>query len=161
MSKIGTLIKKVFGETPSTVAAGSISGLMTEGEPFDMQPGSINYLPPVGKSILKRRFEAYTAEDTRFPSPGTGVTPPKDLDPEMTAAVQKWKDHYDPPVVTPPINESPFPSGGPSLGLGSAMRMTFTVSQYGAFSLTSDVLTQQGFSGIDDIMKAIDANAWN
>jgi N4-gp56 family major capsid protein len=38
--------------------------------------------------------------------------------------------------------------------LGSAINgtwtaLTFTVSQYGAFALVSDVLTQQGFDGID------------
>lgn len=48
--------------------------------------------------------------------------------------------------------------------LGSAINgtwtpLTFTVSQYGAFSLVSDLLTQQGFDGIDDMVNAFGENA--
>jgi spore maturation protein SpmB len=44
--------------------------------------------------------------------------------------------------------------------LGSAINgtwtaLTFTVSQFGAFALVSDVLTQQGFDGIDDMVNKI------
>ena len=39
--------------------------------------------------------------------------------------------------------------------------LTFTVSQYGAFALVSDVLTQQGFDGIDDMVNAFGENAGN
>lgn len=34
----------------------------------------------------------------------------------------------------------------------SMSRLTFTVSSYGAYGLVSDVLTQQGFDSIDDII---------
>jgi N4-gp56 family major capsid protein len=48
--------------------------------------------------------------------------------------------------------------------LGSALNgtwtaLTFTVSQFGAFALVSDLLTQQGFDGIDDMVNAFGENA--
>ena len=50
--------------------------------------------------------------------------------------------------------------------LGSAINgtwtaITFTVSQYGAFALVSDVLAQQGFDGLDDMVNAFGENAGN
>jgi len=44
---------------------------------------------------------------------------------------------------------------------GTWTALTFTVSQYGAFALVSDVLTQQGFDGIDDMVNAFGENAGN
>lgn len=44
---------------------------------------------------------------------------------------------------------------------GTVTALTFTVSQYGAFMLVSDVMWQQGFDGIDDIVKAFGENAGN
>lgn len=50
--------------------------------------------------------------------------------------------------------------------LGSALNgtwtaVTLTVSQYGAFALVSDVLAQQGFDGLDDMVNAFGENAGN
>ena len=39
--------------------------------------------------------------------------------------------------------------------------LPFTISQYGAFAIVSDVLTQQGFDGIDDMVNAFGENAGN
>ncbi len=36
---------------------------------------------------------------------------------------------------------------------GTWTALPFTIQQYGAFALVSDVLTQQGFDGIDDMVK--------
>lgn len=44
---------------------------------------------------------------------------------------------------------------------GTWTPILFTVSQYGAFALVSDVLTQQGFDGIDDMVNAFGENAGN
>jgi N4-gp56 family major capsid protein len=44
---------------------------------------------------------------------------------------------------------------------GTWTALTFTVSQFGAFALVSDVLTQQGFDGIDDMVNAFGENAGN
>lgn len=44
---------------------------------------------------------------------------------------------------------------------GTVTALTFTVSQYGAYMLVSDVMWQQGFDGIDDIVKAFGENAGN
>ncbi len=44
---------------------------------------------------------------------------------------------------------------------GTWTPLTFTISQYGAFALVSDVLTQQGFDGIDDMVNAFGENAGN
>lgn len=44
---------------------------------------------------------------------------------------------------------------------GTYTALTFTVSQYGAYMLVSDVMWQQGFDGIDDIVKAFGENAGN
>lgn len=44
---------------------------------------------------------------------------------------------------------------------GTWTALTFTVSQYGAFALVSDVLTQQGFDGLDDMVNAFGENAGN
>ena len=44
---------------------------------------------------------------------------------------------------------------------GTWTALTFTVSQYGAFSLVSDVLAQQGFDGLDDMVNAFGENAGN
>lgn len=48
--------------------------------------------------------------------------------------------------------------------LGSAFNgtwtaLTFTISQFGAFSLVSDVLAQQGFDGLDDMVNAFGEHA--
>ena len=40
-------------------------------------------------------------------------------------------------------------------GNATYSNLTFTVSHYGAYSLVSDILKQQGFDGIDDIKKAL------
>jgi len=44
---------------------------------------------------------------------------------------------------------------------GTWTAVTLTISQYGAFALVSDVLTQQGFDGIDDMVNAFGENAGN
>jgi N4-gp56 family major capsid protein len=44
---------------------------------------------------------------------------------------------------------------------GTWTALTFTVSQYGAFALVSDVLAQQGFDGLDDMVNAFGENAGN
>lgn len=53
-----------------------------------------------------------------------------------------------------------------TVNLGSAINGTwtaipFTVSQYGAFALVSDLLAQQGFDGLDDMVNAFGENAGN
>jgi N4-gp56 family major capsid protein len=44
---------------------------------------------------------------------------------------------------------------------GTWTALPFTIQQYGAFALVSDVLTQQGFDGIDDMVNAFGENAGN
>lgn len=44
---------------------------------------------------------------------------------------------------------------------GTWTALTFTIAQYGAFSLVSDVLAQQGFDGLDDMVNAFGENAGN
>jgi N4-gp56 family major capsid protein len=49
----------------------------------------------------------------------------------------------------------------PALTNGTWTAQYFTVAQYGAYSLVSDVLTQQGFDGIDDMVNAFGEQAGN
>lgn len=82
----------------------------------------------------------------------------EDIPPHAGKAIEKRRfESYS-------ANTSALTEGTPILTNainGTWTAVTLTISQYGAFALVSDVLTQQGFDGIDDMVNAFGENAGN
>lgn len=80
----------------------------------------------------------------------------EDLGPNEGKSIEKRRFESFAAVTTALVEGTP-----PSSTNGTVTALTFTVSQYGAYMLVSDVMWQQGFDGVDDIVKAFGENAGN
>lgn len=82
----------------------------------------------------------------------------EDIPPHAGKAIEKRRfESY-------PVQLSALTEGSVSIpsGInGTWTALTFTIQQYGAFALVSDVLAQQGFDGLDDMVNAFGENAGN
>lgn len=80
----------------------------------------------------------------------------EDIGPHQGRWIEKRRfESYNPNTTI--LTEGTNP--GPIQGTWTAQ--TFTICQYGAFTFVSDLLVQQGFDGIDDMINAFGENAGN
>src|SRR6266852_1944309 len=82
----------------------------------------------------------------------------EDIPPHAGKAIEKRRFESYNANVTALVEGSVAISAGIN---GTWTALPFTISQYGAFAIVSDVLTQQGFDGIDDMVNAFGENAGN
>jgi N4-gp56 family major capsid protein len=80
----------------------------------------------------------------------------EDLGPQEGKSIEKRRFESFAAQTTALVEGTP-----PASINGTYTALTFTVSQYGAYMLVSDVMWQQGFDGVDDIVKAFGENAGN
>jgi N4-gp56 family major capsid protein len=80
----------------------------------------------------------------------------EDLGPNEGKSIEKRRFESFAAATTALVEGTP-----PGSTNGTVTALTFTVSQYGAYMLVSDVMWQQGFDGVDDIVKAFGENAGN
>jgi N4-gp56 family major capsid protein len=80
----------------------------------------------------------------------------EDLSPNEGKSIEKRRFESFAAQTTALIEGTP-----PASINGTYTALTFTISQYGAYMLVSDVMWQQGFDGVDDIVKAFGENAGN
>ena len=80
----------------------------------------------------------------------------EDLGPNEGKSIEKRRFESFAAQITALVEGTP-----PASINGTYSAVTFTISQYGAFMLISDVMWQQGFDGVDDIVKAFGENAGN
>lgn len=81
----------------------------------------------------------------------------EDIPPHAGKAIEKRRFESYTAATTALANEGTPPTATN----GTWTAITFTISQYGAFSFISDVLEQQGFDGIDDMVNAFGEQAGN
>lgn len=80
----------------------------------------------------------------------------EDLGPQEGKVIEKRRFESFAANITALVEGTP-----PTSINGTYTALNFTVSQYGAYMLVSDVMWQQGFDGVDDIVKAFGENAGN
>ena len=78
----------------------------------------------------------------------------EDLGPQQGKSIEKRRFESFAAQTTALVEGTP-----PAAINGTYTALTFTVSQFGAYMLVSDVMWQQGFDGVDDIVKAFGENA--
>ena len=78
----------------------------------------------------------------------------EDLGPQQGKSIEKRRFESFAAQTTALVEGTP-----PTSVNGTYTALTFTISQYGAYMLISDVMWQQGFDGVDDIVKAFGENA--